>query len=104
MADVSDYNQGNRGGKVKVRAHIEELDKKTLLVKSVPYGVTTSAMMDSIVKANDNGKIKIRKVTDNTAAEVEIQVDLAPGISPDITIDALYKFTDCEVSISQIPA
>ncbi len=100
MADVSDYNQGMRGGKVKVRAHIEEQDKKTLLIKSVPYGVTTSSLMDSIVKANDNGKIKIKKVTDNTAAEVEIQVDLAPGISPDITIDALYKFTDCEVSIS----
>jgi topoisomerase-4 subunit A len=100
MADVSDYNQGMRGGRVKVRAHIEELDKKTLLIKSVPYGVTTSQLMDSIVKANDQGKIKIKKVTDNTAAEVEIQVDLAPGISPDITIDALYKFTDCEVSIS----
>ncbi|MGN6398907.1 MAG: DNA gyrase/topoisomerase IV subunit A [Flavisolibacter sp.] len=100
MADVSDYNQGMRGGRIKVRAHIEELDKKTLLIKSVPYGVTTNGLMDSIVKANDNGKIKIKKVTDNTAAEVEIQVDLAPGISPDITIDALYKFTDCEVSIS----
>jgi topoisomerase-4 subunit A len=100
MADVTDYNEGMRGGRVKVRAHIEELDKKTLLIKSVPYGVTTSALMDSIVKANDNGKIKIKKVTDNTAAEVEIQVDLAPGISPDITIDALYKFTDCEVSIA----
>ena len=100
MADVSDYNQGLRGGRIKVRAHIEEFDKKTLLIKSVPYGVTTSSLMDSIVKANENGKIKIKKVTDNTAAEVEIQVDLAPGISPDITIDALYKFTDCEVSIS----
>src|SRR6476661_8469321 len=100
MADVSDYNQGMRGGRVKVRAHIEELDKKTLVVKSVPYGVTTSGLMDSIVKANDAGKIKIRKVTDNTAAQVEIQVDLAPGISPDITIDALYKFTDCETSIA----
>jgi topoisomerase-4 subunit A len=100
MIDVTDYNQGMRGGRVKVRAHIEELDKKTLLIKSVPYGVTTSGLMESIVKANDNGKIKIKKVTDNTAAEVEIQVDLAPGISPDITIDALYKFTDCEVSIS----
>ena len=100
MADVADYNSGMRGGRVKVRAHIEELDKKTLVIKSVPYGVTTSGLMDSIVKANDAGKIKIKKVTDNTAAEVEIQVDLAPGISPDITIDALYKFTDCEVSIS----
>lgn len=100
MIDVADYNQGKRGGKVKVRAHIEELDKKTLAIRSVPYGVTTSQLMDSIVKANDQGKIKIKKVTDNTAAEVEIQVDLAPGISPDITIDALYKFTDCETSIS----
>jgi topoisomerase IV subunit A len=100
MVDVADYNQGKRGGKVKVRAHIEELDKKTLAIRSVPYGVTTTQMMESIVKANDQGKIKIRKVTDNTAAVVEIQVDLAPGISPDITIDALYKFTDCEVSIS----
>lgn len=100
MIDVEEYNQGKRGGRVKVRAHIEEVDKKTLAIKSVPYGVTTSQMMDSIVKANDQGKIKIKKVTDNTAADVEIQVDLAPGISPDITIDALYKFTDCEISIS----
>ncbi|MGK2862247.1 MAG: DNA gyrase/topoisomerase IV subunit A [Chitinophagaceae bacterium] len=100
MIDVSDYNQGKRGGKVKVRAHIEEVDKKTLAIKSVPYGVTTMQLMDSIVKANDQGKIKIKKVTDNTAAEIEIQIDLAPGISPDITIDALYKFTDCETSIS----
>src|SRR6187399_3734759 len=98
--DVDEYNQGKRGGKVKVRAHIEELDKKTVAIKSVPYGVTTTQLMESIVKANDQGKIKIKKVTDNTAAEVEIQVDLAQGISPDITIDALYKFTDCEVSIS----
>ena len=98
--DVTDYSQGKRGGKVKVRAHIEEADKKTLSIKSVPYGVTTTQLMESIVKANDQGKIKIKKVTDNTAAEVEIQVDLAQGISPDITIDALYEFTDCEVSIS----
>ena len=100
QVDVNDYSQGKRGGKVKVRAHIEELDKKILVIKSVPYGVTTAQLMESIVKANDQGKIKIKKVTDNTAADVEIQVDLAPGISPDITIDALYKFTDCEVSIS----
>jgi topoisomerase-4 subunit A len=100
MIDITDYNSGKRGGRVKVRAHIEEVDKKTLLIKSVPYGVTTSQLMDSIVKANDQGKIKIKKVTDNTAAEVEIQVDLAQGISPDIAIDALYKFTDCEISIS----
>jgi topoisomerase-4 subunit A len=83
-----------------VRAHIEESDKKTLLIKDVPYGVTTTQLIDSIIKANDQGKIRVKKVTDNTAAEVEIQVDLAPGISPDITIDALYAFTDCEVSIS----
>src|SRR6266498_3869924 len=100
MIDVADYSQGKRGGKVKVRAHIEEVDKKILAIKSVPYGVTTTQLMESIVKANDQGKIKIKKVTDNTAAVVEVQVDLAPGISPDITIDALYKFTDCEVSIS----
>ena len=100
MCDVTDYNLGKRGGRIKVRAHIEELDKRTLLVKSVPYGVTTTQLMDSIVRANEQGKIKIKKVTDNTAADVEIQIDLAPGISPDITIDALYKFSDCEVSIS----
>ncbi|MGZ8558903.1 MAG: DNA gyrase/topoisomerase IV subunit A [Chitinophagaceae bacterium] len=100
MIDVTDYNQGKRGGKIKVRAHIEEVDKKTLAIKSVPYGVTTMQLMDSIVKANEQGKIRIKKVTDNTAANIEIQVDLAPGISPDITIDALYKFTECETSIS----
>lgn len=100
MIDVSGYNEGKRGGKIKARAHIEELDKKTLVIRDVPYGVTTTQLMDSIVKANDQGKIKIKKVTDNTAANVEIHVDLAPGISPDITIDALYAFTDCEVSIS----
>jgi topoisomerase-4 subunit A len=100
MIDATNYNDGKRGGKVRVRARIEEFDKKTLLVKDVPYGVTTSQLIDSILKANDQGKIKVRKVTDNTAADVEIQIDLAPGISPDITIDALYAFTDCEVSIS----
>lgn len=100
MIDVADYNQGKRGGKVKVRAQIEEVDKKTIAIRSVPYGVTTTQLMDSIVKANDQGKIKVKKVTDTTAANVEILVDLAPGISPDITIDALYKFTDCEISIS----
>jgi topoisomerase IV subunit A len=100
MIDATNYNEGKRGGKVRVRAHIEEFDKKTLLVKDVPYGVTTTQLIDSILKANEQGKIKVRKVTDNTAAEVEVQIDLAPGISPDITIDALYAFTDCEVSIS----
>lgn len=98
--DASNYNDGVRGGKIRVRAIIEEQDKKTLVIKSVPFGVTTTQLMESIVKANDQGKIKIRKVTDHTAAEVEIIVELAQGISPDITIDALYAFTDCEVSIS----
>src|SRR6218665_558889 len=100
MVDVAEYNQGKRGGRVKVRAHIEEVDKKTLAIKSVPYGVTTTTLIDSIVKANDQGKIKIKKVTDYTGADVDIHVDLAAGISSDITIDALYKFTDCEISIS----
>jgi len=99
--DVSNYNDGRRGGKVRVRATIEEFDKKTLLIKDVPYSVTTTQLMESITKANDQGKIKIKKVTDVTAAEVEIQIDLAAGISPDITIDALYAFTDCEISISE---
>jgi topoisomerase IV subunit A len=100
MIDTTNYNDGKRGGKVRVRAHIEESDKKTLLIKDVPYGVTTTQLIESILKANEQGKIKIKKVTDNTAAQVEVQIDLAPGISPDITIDALYAFTDCEVSIS----
>jgi len=100
MIDVTNYNEGKRGGKVRVRAHIEELDKRTLVIRDVPFGVTTTALMDSIVKANDQGKIKIKKVTDYTGAEIEIHIELAAGISPDITIDALYAFTDCEVSIS----
>ncbi len=100
MVDVTNYEDGIRGGKVRVRVHIEEADKKTLLIKDVPYGNTTTQLIESIIKANDSGKIKIKKVTDNTAKDVEIQIDLAPGISTDITIDALYAFTDCEVSIS----
>src|ERR1700733_14162045 len=100
MIDINNYNDGRRGGKMRVRTHIEEVDKKTLLVRDVPFGVTTTQLIDSILKANDQGKIKIRKVTDNTAANVEIQIALAPGLSSDITIDALYAFTDCEVSIS----
>lgn len=100
MIDVANYNEGKRGGKVRVMAHIEELDKKTLVIRDVPYGVTTSQLMESITKANDQGKIKIKKVIDVTAKDIEIQIDLAAGISPDITIDALYAFTDCEVSIS----
>jgi topoisomerase IV subunit A len=100
IMDATNYNDGKRGGKIRVRSIIEEVDKKTLVIKSVPFGVTTTNLMESIVKANDNGKIKIKKVTDLTAADVEITVELATGISPDITIDALYAFTDCEVSIS----
>ncbi len=100
MIDVSQYNDGKRGGRIRCRAGIEELDKKTIVIRDVPYSITTTQLMDSIVKANDQGKIKIRKVTDNTAAEVEITIELAQGISPDITIDALYAFTDCEVSLS----
>ncbi len=100
MMDATNYSEGKRGGKVRVRAAIEERDKKTLLIKNIPYGITTSSLMDSIVKANDQGKIRIKKVTDATAKNVEIIIDLAPGISPDITIDALYAFTDCELSIS----
>ncbi|GGB89882.1 DNA gyrase/topoisomerase IV subunit A [Dyadobacter sediminis] len=98
--DISNYNDGQRGGKVRVRARIEEEDKKMLVIRDIPFGTTTTSLIDSIVKANDAGKIKIKKVVDNTAAEVEIQVHLAPGVSPDITMDALYAFTECEVSIS----
>ena len=100
MIDVTNYNDGQRGGKVRVRAKIEEFDKKTLLIKDIPFGVTTTNLIDSIIKANDAGKIKIKKVVDNTAKDVEIQIQLQPGTSPDITVDALYAFTDCEVSIS----
>lgn len=100
LADFSDYQEGLRGGKIKVRARIEEEDSKTLLIKEIPYGTTTDSLIDSILKANDKGKIKIKKVVDNTAKDVEIQIQLAPGVSPDVTIDALYAFTDCEVSIS----
>ncbi len=98
--DVTDYNDGKRGGKVRVRAVIEEVDKTTLAIKEIPYGTTTTSLIESIVKANDKGKIKIKQVIDNTAKDIEILVNLAPGTSPDITMDALYAFTDCEVSIS----
>jgi len=100
LADFSEYNEGHRGGRVKVRARIEEEDNKTLLIKDIPFGTTTNSLIESIIKANDKGKIKIKKVVDNTAKDVEIQIQLAPGQSPDMTIDALYAFTDCEVSIS----
>ncbi|WP_421976226.1 DNA gyrase/topoisomerase IV subunit A [Roseivirga seohaensis] len=100
MADFSEYNDGLRGGKIKVRAKIHEEDKKSLIIKDIPFGTTTTSVIDSIIKANDKGKIKIKKVVDNTAEDVEIYIELAPGQSPNITIDALYAFTDCEVSIS----
>ncbi|MBK6264323.1 DNA gyrase/topoisomerase IV subunit A [Marivirga sp. S37H4] len=100
MADFSEYNQGLRGSRIRVRARIEEGDKRVLLIKDIPFGTTTTGLIESIIKANDKGKIKVKKVVDNTAKDVEIEVQLAPGQSPDITIDALYAFTDCEVSIS----
>lgn len=100
MIDVTDYNSGARGGRVKVRCHIEQVDKNTLAIRDLPYGVTTTSLIDSIIKANDKGKIKIKKVVDNTAQHVEILIDLAPNTSPDVTIGALYAFTNCEVSIS----
>ena len=98
--DVSKYNDGERGGSVKIRARIDKVDNKTLAIKEMPYGKTTSTVIDSILKAVDKGKIKVRKVDDNTSANVEILVHLAPGTSSDKTIDALYAFTDCEISIS----
>ncbi len=98
--DVSRYNDGLRGGAVKVRAKITKLDKKTLVISEIPFGKTTSSLIDSIIKANEKGKIKIKKVDDNTAAGVEIVIHLANDVSPDKTIDALYAFTDCELSIS----
>ncbi len=100
MADFSNYNEGMRGGRIRVRAKITEKDKKTLVITEVPYSTTTGSVIDSILAANDKGKIKIKKIEDNTAANVEIVIQLAPGISPDVTIDALYAFTACEVSIS----
>lgn len=97
---MSKYNDGERGGAVKIRSKINKVDNKTLAITEIPYGRTTTSVIDSILKAVDKGKIKIRKVDDNTAANVEILVHLAPGTSSDKTIDALYAFTDCEVSIS----
>ena len=100
IVDVTNYNGGKRGGKIKVRAKINIIDKKQLTITELPYGVTTGNLIDSILKANDKGQIKIKKVVDNTAADVEIAVELAPGMSPEVTMDALYAFTNCEVSIS----
>jgi len=100
LIDVSKYNDGQRGGAVKVRAKIEKVDKKALIITEIPFGKTTSSLIESIIKANEKGKIKIRKIDDNTSANVEIVIHLMPGVSPDKTIDALYALTDCEYSIS----
>jgi topoisomerase IV subunit A len=102
IADFTNYNDGLRGGKVRVRAKISQLSKNTLVITEIPFGTTTSSLIDSILKANDKGKIKIKKIEDNTAANVEILVHLPSGISPDKTIDALYAFTNCENSISPL--
>ncbi|MGB5556295.1 MAG: DNA gyrase/topoisomerase IV subunit A [Flavobacteriaceae bacterium] len=102
IIDIDNYNDGLRGGRIRVRARISQLDKSTLVINEIPYGTNTSSLIDSILKANDKGKIKIKKIEDNTAAEVEILVHLPPGISPDKTIDALYAFTACESSISPL--
>lgn len=100
MADFSQYNGGQRGGRIRIRTSIEIIDKKTLAIRDVPFGVTTDSLIDSIIKANDKGKIKIKKVVDNTAEFVEVLIELPPGVSPDVTVDALYAFTQCEVSVS----
>lgn len=100
LADCTNYQDGKRGGKVRLRARIEIFDKKTLVIREIPYGTTTTTLIDSIIQAYEKGKIKIKQVVDNTAEKVEILVHLAPGQSPDVTMDALYVFTDCEVSIA----
>ncbi|MFS4468396.1 DNA gyrase/topoisomerase IV subunit A [Maribacter sp. 2210JD10-5] len=102
IIDVTNYNDGLRGGKIRVRARIAQKDKNTLVINEIPYGTNTSSLIDSILKANDKGKIKVKKIEDNTAAEVEILVHLPSGISPDKSIDALYAFTSCESSISPL--
>ncbi|MFT7156090.1 MAG: topoisomerase-4 subunit A [Parvicella sp.] len=99
-ADFTNYNDGLRGGKVRVRANIKKVDSKTLMIDEIPFGTTTDSLIDSVVKANDKGKIKIKKIEDNTAANAEIVIHMSPGVSPDKTIDALYAFTNCEISIS----
>lgn len=101
-ADFSQYNDGRKGSRIRVRAKIEEKDKSTLLIKDIPFGTTTGSLIDSILKASDSGKFKVKRVIDNTAKDVEIEVQLGPGISADIAINALYAFTDCEVSISPL--
>ena len=102
IADFTNYNDGKRGGKVRVRAKINIVDKSILLISELPYSTTTTSLIDSIIKANDKGKIKIKKIDDNTSSKVEILIHLPSGISPDKTIDALYAFTNCEVSISPL--
>lgn len=102
VADVSNYNDGLRGGKVRVRAKIEQQDKNHLVITEIPFSTTTTSLIDSILKANDKGKIKIKKIEDNTAAQVEILIHLPPNVSPDKTIDALYAFTNCETSLSPL--
>ena len=102
IADFTNYNDGKRGGKVRVRAKISQFDKKTLIITEIPFGTTTTTLIESIIKANEKGTIKIRKIEDNTAAEVEIVLHLPPNVSPDKTIDALYAFTSCENSISPL--
>jgi len=102
IADVSNYNDGMRGGRVRVRAKIAQLDKQTLVITQIPFSTNTSTLIDSILKANDKGKIKVKKIEDNTAAEVEILIHLPPGVSPDKTIDALYAFTACETSVAPL--
>ena len=102
VMDVSNYNDGVRGGRIKIRARISQLNKNTLIISQIPFSTTTSSLIDSIVKANENGKIKIKKIEDNTASEVEILIHLPTGLSPDKTIDGLYAFTSCETSISPL--
>ena len=102
IMDVSNYNDGLRGGRIKVRARINQLNKNTLVISQIPFSTTTSSLIDSIVKANDNGKIKIKKIEDNTANDVEVLVHLPTGVSPDKTIDGLFAFTSCETSISPL--
>lgn len=102
IIDVANYNDGLRGGRIRVRAKISQYDRNTLVINEIPYGTNTSTLIDSILKANEKGKIKVKKIEDNTAAQVEILIHLPPGISPDKTIDALYAFTACESSISPL--
>ena len=102
IIDVQNYNDGERGGKIRVRAKISQLNKNTLIISEIPYSTTTSSLIESIIKSNEKGKIKIKKIEDNTSSDVEILIHLPNGISPDKTIDALYAFTSCETSVSPL--